>query len=84
MSDNPGQERTAADDPQPARSPKWIATTVVSMVLGLALAGLMTASMFAIGEYYRGSGVSQWSMSQRLAAVAKSAAKSSLRTLWTQ
>ena len=33
--------------------------TIVSILLGLASAGLMTAAMFWIGDYYRGSQLSR-------------------------
>lgn len=32
----------------------WSGATMVSVLIGLALAGIMTAAMFWIGDYYRG------------------------------
>lgn len=60
MSTKKADRATAASDPPATtRSRSWLIATSVSMFLGLASAGLMTAAMFWIGDYYRGTQLSR-------------------------
>ena len=49
----------ASDQPATTRSFSWLMATIVSVLLGLIAAGVMTAAMFWIGDYYRGSRISR-------------------------
>ncbi len=60
--DNPAEQNegaaqadSAADLPSLTSSWSWMTATILSIVLGLLVAVLMTFAMFWIGDYYRGS-----------------------------
>ena len=53
--ENTDPSTAASDQPTTTRSTSWLIATMVSVLLGLASAGVMTAAMFWIGEYYQGS-----------------------------
>ena len=52
---NTAGSAAAADQPPETQLSRWSMVTMVSVLLGLAAAGIMTAAMFWIGDYYRGA-----------------------------
>jgi hypothetical protein len=60
MSNESTDRSTAASDRGAAnRSLTWTVATVITVLMGLASAGVMTVAMFWIGDYYRGSQLSR-------------------------
>lgn len=67
MTNNENADHPVAASEQPAttRFRSWMTATIVSILLGLASAGIMTAAMFWIGNYYRGTQISRDEEGQR-------------------
>ena len=79
-SENTDRSAAAADEPVTIRSLTWSMATIVSLLLGLAAAGVMTAAMFWIGDYYRGSQVNRDAEGRRKLQELRAAEQKELQT----
>jgi hypothetical protein len=78
--ENADPSTAASDQPATTRSLSWLLATVVSVLLGLVSAGVMTAAMFWIGDYYRGSQVSRDEEGRRKLQELRAAEQKELQT----
>ena len=78
--ENDDRSTAASDQPATTRSLSWLMATIVSILLGLASAGLMTAAMFWIGDYYRGSQLSRDEEGRRKLQELRAAEQKELQT----